>query len=203
MLLLVVFAWLLSANRRIINWRVVAWGLGLQMIFAVFIFVVPAGSKVFLFINDVVVRVLEAATAGTQFVFGRFALGPGHTNAAGETSLGFILAFQSLPTIISGANSGVRLVVGIVALLLAFLGLMANNALQQPRSLVITAYALCGFAHIASLAIFVGGISALAPKRTRDLARLGPRALLAATFSCLLTAAVAGTFFNHTSILIQ
>jgi len=69
--------------------------------------------------------------------------------------------------------------------------------LVSPRSIVITSYALCGFAHIASLAIFVGGIAALAPKRTKDLARLGFRALFAATLPCLMTGAVAGVFITH------
>ena len=71
------------------NWRLIFWGISLQMIFAVFIFVVPAGSRVFLFINDLVVTLLESASAGTKFVFGRLALPPGTTNEAGETSLGF------------------------------------------------------------------------------------------------------------------
>jgi len=81
-------------------------------------------------------------------------------------------------------------------------GLMANNALQHPRSAFLATYALCGFAHIASLAIFVGGIAAIVPKRTADLSAVGPRALLAATLACLMTAAVAGTFFRGGSILL-
>jgi CNT family concentrative nucleoside transporter len=48
-------AWLLSADRRTVNWRAVLWGTALQLLFALFIFVVPAGAKVFLFINDAVV----------------------------------------------------------------------------------------------------------------------------------------------------
>ena len=63
------------------------------------------------------------------------------------------------------------------------------------RSAVITAYALCGFAHVASLAIFVGGVSSIAPSRTADLARLGLRALLAATIACMMTGAVAGACY--------
>jgi hypothetical protein len=47
------------------------------------------------------------------------------------------------------------------------------------------------------LAIFVGGIAALVPSRTRDLASLGPKALFAATLGCLITAAVAGVFFTE------
>jgi CNT family concentrative nucleoside transporter len=416
-------AWLFSSNHRIINWRVILWGIGLQLIFALFIFVIPAGAKVFLVINEIVVKILDSASAGTRFLFGRLALPPGTTNEAGETSLGFFLAIQALPTIIffaalvgvlyyikvmpllirgfayvftklmrisgaeslcassnifvgiesaltirphlndmtrselctiltagmgtiassvlalyvfilkeqfptiaghlvsasilsapaavvmsklilpetdtpttlgirikphyeeegniieaiiNGANSGVRLMVGIVALLLAFLGLVAlcnlilgfiggylnswfelginwsiegflgyifypltliigvppsdavaiakiigertvltevysyqdfaqvlsAGTLQHSRTLVITTYALCGFAHFASLAIFVGGIAALAPKRIKDLSQLGFRALIAATLACLMTAAVAGTFFTESSILL-
>lgn len=64
----------------------------------------------------------------------------------------------------------------------------------DPRSVMIASYALCGFAHIASMAIFVGGIGALAPERLPLLARLGFKALLAATLVTLMTGAVAGVF---------
>lgn len=422
--ILMAFAWALSTDRKVINWRAVVWGTALQLIFAVFIFVVPAGSKIFLFINDAVVKVLDSATAGTRFLFGRLALPPGTRNELGEESLGFFLAFQALPTvvffaslmgalyyigvmprligffsrlftrfmkisgaeslcaasnifvgvesatiirphlekmtrselctvltagmatvassvmalyvfilqqqfptiaghlvsasilsapaaivmsklllpetgrpetlgtdvkphyekestlmesIINGANAGVKLVVGIAALLLALLGIMAlvdslfvgtgtginsmlglhvdwslkgllgylfypftliigvpasdaaviaqmigertvltevksyqdlaaalsANTLKHPRSAILAAYALCGFAHIPSLAIFVGGTAALAPKRAGDLSRVGFRALLAATLACLMTAAVAGTFYTQGSILLK
>ena len=417
------FAWLLSANRRVVNWRVVAWGIGLQFLFAFFVFVVPVGTKLFLFVNRVVVTLLDSASAGTRFVFGRLALPPGSTNEAGEASLGSILAFQGLSTIIffaaligalyhlgvmpffvrlfarvftrlmrvsgaeslcvsseifvgvesslvirphlagmtrselttiltagmstiastvlaiyvfllrndipaiaghlisasflaapatlviakllmpetgkpetlgldvkpqyerednlilaiiNGAKSGLQLLGGIITLLLAFLGLLAlldlalgwfggylnqwfgwhldwsfqtflgymfypftlvigvppgdalaiakvvgertvatevasfkhlsqlvaQGALQSPRSALIGSYAVCGFAHVASLAIFIGGIGALAPSRYKDLSRLGFRALLAATLVGLMTAAVAGTFFTGSSILL-
>jgi CNT family concentrative nucleoside transporter len=79
--------------------------------------------------------------------------------------------------------------------------LIAQKTLKHPRSAVITAYALCGFAHVASMGIFVGGASALAPTRRGDLARLGPRAIIAATLACLMTAAVAGTFCSKQYIL--
>lgn len=421
--ILMAFAWLLSTDRKQVNWRVVFWGVGLQLIIGTFIFVVPLGARVFLFLNGVVVNILESASVGTKFLFGRLALPPGTTNEAGEASLGFILAFQALPTIIffsslmgllyyvgimprlirlfstmftrlmrisgaeslctasnifvgiesattirpylmtmtrsefgtiltagmatvassvlalyvfilqpqfptiaghlisasllsapaaivmsklllpetekpetlgmdvslhyekestfmeaiiNGANAGVKLVVGIAALLLALLGimalvdllltgvgsgvnsvfgihvdwtlkgllgylfypvtlvigvppsdapeiarligerviatevksyqdlatLMASNALQSPRSAVLATYALTGFAHVPSLAIFVGGIAALAPGRSPDLARIGFRALLAATLACLMTAAVAGVFYSPGNFLI-
>lgn len=171
-----------------------------------------------------------------------------------------------IEAIIRGSQEGIKLCVGIVALLLAFLGLLAmanwfvsllgnlslekilafiyypltlmmgvplediakvsallgertivtelvsyqhlsqyikSGILINPRSIIITAYALCGFAHIASLAIFVGGISALCPSRAKDLARLGFRALFAATLACLMTGAVAGVFItaSHNPII--
>jgi CNT family concentrative nucleoside transporter len=417
------FAWLLSTNRKVVNWRVVGWGIGLQFMFALFVFVVPAGTKFFLFVNRVVVTLLDSASAGTRFVFGRLALPPGTVNEAGEASLGSILAFQGLSTIIffaaligalyhlgvmpffvrlfarvftrlmrvsgaeslcvsseifvgvesslvirphlagmtrselttiltagmstiastvlavyvfllrseipaiaghlvsasflaapatlviskllmpetgkpetlgldvkphyerednlilaiiNGAKNGLQLLGGIITLLLAFLGLLAlldlmlgwfggylnqwfgwnldwsfqaflgyifypftlvigvppgdalaiakvvgertvatevasfqhlsqllaQGALQSPRSALIGSYAVCGFAHVASLAIFIGGIGALAPSRYKDLSRLGFRALLAATLVGLMTAAVAGTFFTGGSILL-
>lgn len=416
-------AWLCSENKKVVNVRVLAWGIALQLLFAAFIFAVPVGGRFFLAVNDVVVTVLDSATAGTRFVFGRLALPPGAVNEAGESSLGFFLAFQALPTIvffaalvgalyylkvmdgvirgfayvftrlmrisgaeslstsanifvgvesalvvqpylqamtrselttiltagmatiastvlamyvmmlqsflptiaghlvsasflaapaalvmsklivpetgrpetlgrhikpyaerednlimavINGANSGLKLLGGIVALLLAFLGLLAlldlvlgwaggavnqlfgwnvvwsikallgyvfypftlvlgvtpsdamavarligertvatevvayqdlaallsSGGLSDPRSGVIASYALCGFAHVASLAIFVGGTGALVPGRVRDLSRIGFKALLAATLACLMTAAVAGTFATGGSVLL-
>jgi CNT family concentrative nucleoside transporter len=421
--ILMAFAWALSANRKVVNWRVIIWGCVLQMIFALFIFVVPAGADLFMIINSALVKVIDVASAGTKFLFGRLALPPGTTNEWGEESLGFVFAVQVLPqiiffaalmgvlyyvgvmswlvrifakiftklmrvsgaeslctssnifvgiesattirpyiekmtlselctiltagmatiastvlaiyililqkqfptiaghlvsasflsapaaiimskllmpetgqpetlgidvkpyyekesslieAIINGANAGLKLAVGVVALLVAFLGLVAlvdfiftgagtkvneiigmnidwslkgllgyifypftlligvppsdafeiskiigeraivtetksymdlaalidAGGLHDPRSAFLATYALCGFAHVASLAIFVGGIAALVPKRTADLSAVGPRALLAATLACLMTAAVAGTFFTGGSILL-
>ena len=417
------FAWLCSSDRKAVNWRVVGWGIALQLLFAFFIFVVPAGTRVFLFVNDAVVKVLASSQAGLRFLFGRLALPPGATNEAGETSLGSFLIFQGLPTIvffaalmgalyylkimpffirlfarlfsrsmrisgaealsvsanifvgvesalvvqpqlaamtlselttiitagmatvastvlalyvlflqaelptiaghlvsasfiaapaaivmakliipetgkpatmgedvkifyeresslmeaiINGATQGMKLLGGIVSLLLAFLGLlalvdmilglvggginslfglhfewtiksilgyvfypftaalgiappdilpisrilgeravatefvayqdlaklMASGGLSSPRSGVIASYALCGFAHVASLAIFIGGTGALAPSRLKDLSKIGLRALFAATLATLMTAAVAGTFYTGGTVLL-
>ena len=64
------------------------------------------------------------------------------------------------------------------------------------RAYVIATYALCGFANLGSIAIQIGGISALAPSRRADLARLGLRAMLAGTLATCLTAAIAGAFIT-------
>ena len=421
--ILMAFAWLLSSNRKVVNWSLIIWGLAIQLLFAVFIFWVPAGSNFFLFLNDAVVNVLSVANEGAKFLFGVLAVPPGATGPNGEQSLGWIFVFQALPTIIffsslmsilyyigimprlikifsraftklmkisgaeslctssnifvgieamttirpyiermtrselctiltagmatiastvlalyvyflqnefpmiaghlisatilsapaavimsklimpetetpetlgmdvdpyyeqessvieatiNGANAGMKLALGIVALLIAFLGLVAlfdlvlawfggyvnstagidmewsltsllgyifypftliigvpladafeiskligersvltetksyidlaalmrAGTLTDPRSAFLATYALCGFAHVASLAIFVGGTAALAPKRVKDLSAVGPRALLAATLACLMTAAIAGTFYSGGSILM-
>lgn len=420
---LMLVAWLISPQKKQMNWYVVVWGTLLQILFAAFLFLVPAGMKIFLIINDVVLKILDSASAGTQFVFGRLALPPGATNADGESSIGFILAFQALPSIvffsalmsvlyfcgimqfiirgfswvftrlmrisgaeslcaasnifvgvesalvvrphlgtmtkselctvltagmatiasnvlafyvfclkdvfpniaghlvsatilsapaslvmskiimpetgqpetlgetvrpfyeresslfeaiINGANTGLKLIFGIVALLLAVLGLvslldlvlgwgggkinlltgmgidwtlkgllgyifypftlmlgvppsdagvisgligeravltevaaykdlatlLAKGAIHEPRSALIATYALCGFAHVASLAIFVGGTAAIVPERAKDLASVGVRALVAATLACLMTGCVAGIFPLGETILL-
>jgi len=61
-----------------------------------------------------------------------------------------------------------------------------------PRSLTAMTYALCGFVHVASMGIFVGGISALVPHRAKDISLLGLRALWTAFLATLLTGCIAG-----------
>jgi CNT family concentrative nucleoside transporter len=79
---------------------------------------------------------------------------------------------------------------------------IAGGQVTDPRSVVILSYALCGFAHVAAMAIFVGGTAALAPSRRDDLASLGLRALLAATLATLMTGCVAGIFSTGEGVLL-
>jgi CNT family concentrative nucleoside transporter len=69
-----------------------------------------------------------------------------------------------------------------------------RDALAE-RSVVITTYALCGFANFSSIAIQIGGIGSLAPTRRGDLARLGLRAMIAGTLANFLTATIAGILY--------
>ena len=73
--------------------------------------------------------------------------------------------------------------------------LMAAGALSR-RTILVLSYALCGFAHLASMGIFVGGIAALAPSRRNDLAALGLRALIGSTLATLMTGALAGLLYH-------
>jgi CNT family concentrative nucleoside transporter len=81
--------------------------------------------------------------------------------------------------------------------------MLANGELIDPeRSSILASYALCGFAHVAAIAIFVGGISSLVPQRAAEIARLGFRAMIAATLACFQTAAVAGIFVSSGSSIL-
>jgi CNT family concentrative nucleoside transporter len=83
---------LLSRNRSAIRWRVVAWGLGLQVLFAIFVLRIPAGQALFRWLGALVTAILGYSYVGSQFVFGEL----GKPNS----SLGVIFAFQILPAII-------------------------------------------------------------------------------------------------------
>jgi len=74
----------------------------------------------------------------------------------------------------------------------AFLKLGPMQKSLDPRSFVIATYALCGFANFSSIAIQIGGIGALAPRRKSDLARLGLRAVAAGTMANFMSACIAG-----------
>ena len=68
----------------------------------------------------------------------------------------------------------------------------AGNVITDPRSILITTYALCGFANIASIGIQIGGISQLAPNQRKNLTELGFKALIGGTIACLMCACIAG-----------
>jgi len=97
---------------------------------------------------------------------------------------------------------GERLVVTEVTAYNDLAAALAQGQLHSPaRSAVIATYALCGFTHLASMAIFVGGVCALVPSRTGDVAKVAVRALVAATLACLMTGCMAGVFFTEGSVL--
>ncbi|WP_448213933.1 NupC/NupG family nucleoside CNT transporter [Colwellia sp. MEBiC06753] len=68
-----------------------------------------------------------------------------------------------------------------------------KETLSASTQAIIT-FALCGFANLSSIAILLGGIGSMAPTRRADIARLGVKAMLAATLANLMSAAIAGVF---------
>lgn len=64
----------------------------------------------------------------------------------------------------------------------------------QERSVVISTYALCGFANIASIGIMLGALGAMAPNQRSALAQVVVRAMIAGTVACFMTACIAGNY---------
>lgn len=89
---IVAVAWLLSTNRKAISWRLVGIGLLFQIIIGLSIAKIGFVREGFEFVSEKFVIFLGFAKEGSLFVFGQLALD--------TSSLGFIFAFQALPTVI-------------------------------------------------------------------------------------------------------
>ena len=92
----------------------------------------------------------------------------------------------------AGSLMGTKMVINEFV---AYLDLAKIKATLDPKSLIITSFALCGFANFSSIAIQVGGIGELAPERRTDLAKLGVKALICGTLASYLSATIAGILF--------
>jgi len=92
-LLSIAFAF--SSNRKEVDWKLVASGIGLQLFFAVLVILVPGGREFFEGLSRIFVTVIGFAMEGSTFIFG---------SLADPSNLGFIFAFQVLPTIIFFAS---------------------------------------------------------------------------------------------------
>jgi concentrative nucleoside transporter, CNT family len=110
----VLIAWGLSVNRRAVRWRVVAWGLGLQLIFALLILRTTPGRVLFEELNNLFTALIGFTVEGARFIFGNLVfnnvpVGPGGTEfppmepvgpVTAWANTGGFFAFQVLPTII-------------------------------------------------------------------------------------------------------
>ena len=92
--LLLGMAFILSNNRKKINYRIVGWGLSLQFLFGVFILKTPFGKPLFGFFDKVITRLISFSDAGSDFLFKSLVPGVGYH----EAMVNF--AFRALPTII-------------------------------------------------------------------------------------------------------
>ncbi len=119
-------AWLTSEDRRIIPWRTIAWGIGLQLILGALVFLLPATRSLMLLLNDAINAVLDATEAGARFLFGPLfvpqptgvpgpmlagrwiarAITPPYVPVPGDRlspdflNLGYVFAFRALPSVI-------------------------------------------------------------------------------------------------------
>src|SRR5437667_3721596 len=112
----------LSRNRRAISWRVVAWGVGLQLAFAIFVLRVPFGQQLFSALGDAVKGILSFSYVGSEFVFGE--IGKQHS------SLGIIFAFQVLPAIIFvSALFAILYYLGVMQLVVKAFAIVMNKVM--------------------------------------------------------------------------
>lgn len=72
---------------------------------------------------------------------------------------------------------------------------VADPAPFTLRSVTILTYALCGFVHLASMGIFIGGLTALVPSRAQDITVAGGHSLWTAFLATILTGCIAGALF--------
>jgi CNT family concentrative nucleoside transporter len=114
----------------------------------------------------------------------------------------FLLGLQQSDVPVAARLLGERVILTEVFSYNHLAQLISSGEITDPRSILILSYALCGFTHIAAMAIFIGGTAALAPSRRDELASLGFRALLAATLATLMTGCVAGIFSSGAVVSI-
>jgi CNT family concentrative nucleoside transporter len=112
LLVLTGLAWSMSIDRSRVAWRVVVWGLALQLLFAVFILKTPVGAGIFDAANTVVIALLGFTVDGARFLFGNLVFDqvPVGLGTAGQgtftpipgqvANTGAFFAFNVLPTII-------------------------------------------------------------------------------------------------------
>lgn len=182
--LIIGIAFLLSNNKKKINWRLVLSGLLIQITFAILIlkgeelskWFSPLGwpKEFFRFISSFFVLILNFTTEGAKFVFGNLGLGPGN-----EGSLGVFFAFQVLPTIVFFASLmsvlyylGImqRIVQGMAWIMARLMGTSGAESLsctanifvgQTEAPLMIKPY-LKGMTQSELLTIMVGGMATIA-----------------------------------------
>ncbi len=118
-------------------------------------------------------------------------------------SLQFIFGILFSPVaFVIGADPGSLLAVGqllgeklVLNEFFAYITLgemIESERLADPKAILISTFALCGFANMASIGVQIGGIGTLAPGQRDILAKLALRALIGGTCATLMTATIAG-----------
>ncbi|MCS6974978.1 MAG: NupC/NupG family nucleoside CNT transporter [Cyclobacteriaceae bacterium] len=107
----------------------------------------------------------------------------------------YIMGVDWSETLYVGSFLGQKLVINEFVAYLNLAEVKATGVLSE-KAVLISTYALCGFANFSSIAIQIGGIGGMAPSRQADLSRLGLRALMAASLATMMTATIAGALFG-------
>lgn len=107
----------------------------------------------------------------------------------------FIMGVDWNETLQVGSLIGQKTVINEFVAYLSLADMKTAGVLSE-KAIIISTYALCGFANFSSIAIQIGGIGGMAPSRQGDLSKLGIRALVAATLATMMTATIAGALFG-------
>ena len=107
--------------------------------------------------------------------------------------LAFVLGVPWSEAHLAGSFIGQKMVINEFVAYLDFVGKV--DQLNEVSQAIIT-FALCGFANLSSIAILLGGIGGMAPNRRKDIAKLGLKAMLAASLANFMSAAIAGLFIS-------
>lgn len=114
-------AYLLSENKKKINWRLVSVGLGLQILFALIILKIPIGRRFFEFFSKGITKILDFTSEGTVFLFG---------NLTDVNTFGSIFALNVLPTIIFFSSlMGILYYLGIMQVVVRFIARIISKLL--------------------------------------------------------------------------
>ena len=133
MLVLLLIAFLFSVNRKAINWKTVGIGLGIQLILAIGILKVPFIRAIFSFLGKIFNEILNYTIAGSEFLLGNL------LNLE-NPNIGYVFAFQILPTIIFfSALTSVLFYLGIIQKIVKGLAWLLTKTLgiSGPESLSV------------------------------------------------------------------
>ena len=118
-------AYLFSSDRKRIEWRLVVVGISLQLVFALLILKTQPGFALFQFIGTAFTTVLNFTYEGSEFIFGPLGL------PVLENSIGFIFAFQVLPTIIFfGSLMGILYYLGLIQPVVKLMGFVMEKTMR-------------------------------------------------------------------------
>lgn len=133
MLVLIGLAFLFSSNRKAINWKTVGIGLAIQLALAIGILKVPFIRAIFTVLGKIFNEILNFTVAGSQFLLGNLM-------NLDNPNIGYVFAFQILPTIIFfSALTSVLFYLGIIQKIVKGLAWLLTKSLgiSGPESLSV------------------------------------------------------------------
>ncbi|MCH8958088.1 MAG: NupC/NupG family nucleoside CNT transporter [Proteobacteria bacterium] len=107
--------------------------------------------------------------------------------------LAFVLGVPWSEAVVAGNLIGQKFVINEFYAYVNFVQI--KDTLSVHTQAIVT-FALCGFANLSSIAILMGGLGSIVPKRRHDIARLGLMAVVAGMLANLMNAALAGFFLS-------